>query len=175
MLQGGSGSNIVQVGKREGDAVGRCSPNASGSLRRQIALFGTGAWGPQFAGTGPYRELVDRPVADLERRRPARQAGRRRQDGQQAPAVACRRTRRSSRRRSRGTSPTFASAQSIALGLNGRIAAVSHTYGTAGKLRFSLLASDKAFRAGKNDARIFLVTGPKASPELHELQVAYSS
>jgi len=52
-----------------------------------------------------------------------------------------------------------------------RIAAVSHSYGTGGKLRFALLAGDDSFRTGKNDVRMFVVTGATAKPRLQELQV----
>jgi hypothetical protein len=62
----------------------------------------------------------------------------------------------------------------IALALNGRIAAVSHTYGTGGKLRFSLMALDTAFRAGANHARVFLVSGATTEPRLRELRVTLS-
>jgi hypothetical protein len=73
-----------------------------------------------------------------------------------------------------GYLPHLQYGQSIALALNGRIAAVSHTYGTGGKLRFSLLASDSAFRQGSNDARIFLVSGSSAHPVLREVHVTLS-
>ena len=63
----------------------------------------------------------------------------------------------------------------VALALNGRIAAVSHTYESGGKLRFSLLASDTAFRAGRNAARMFVVSGATANPQLRELRVKLSS
>ena len=63
----------------------------------------------------------------------------------------------------------------IALALNGRIAAVSHTYESGGKLRFSMLASDTAFRAGRNVARMFVVSGATANPQLRELRVKLSS
>jgi len=74
-----------------------------------------------------------------------------------------------------GYLPHLRYGSSIALALNGKIAAVSHTFGTGGKLRFSLLASDTAFHAGTNDARMFLVSGATANPELRELRVTLSS
>jgi hypothetical protein len=63
----------------------------------------------------------------------------------------------------------------LALALNGRIAAVAPTYESGGKVRFSFLPSDSAFRAGRNVVRMFMVSGPVASPELRELRVTLSS
>ena len=173
ILQDGGGSNVVQVGSVKA-TLSDLLAQRKRKLQQQIALFGTGTWGPQFAGTGPYRDLVGRPVAgldvvdQLDKQAVVDKTGSRllRALPQNSPLIPSPLT---------GYLPHLRVGESIALGLNGRIAAVSHTYGTAGKLRFSLLASDKAFRAGKNDARIFLVTGPKTHPELHELRVADSS
>ena len=74
-----------------------------------------------------------------------------------------------------GTLPHLRVGQWLALALNGRIAAVSHTYGTGGKLRFALLAGDASFRAGANDVRMFVVTGATSKPRLRELHVSLSS
>ena len=63
----------------------------------------------------------------------------------------------------------------VALALDGKVEAVSHTYGTWGKLRFSLLPSDRAFRSGRNAVRMFLVSGPVKKPRLEELAVSLSS
>jgi hypothetical protein len=70
-----------------------------------------------------------------------------------------------------GYLPHLRVGQWLALALNGRIAAVSHSYGTGGKLRFALLAGDDSFRTGTNDVRMFVVTGATAKPRLQELQV----
>ncbi len=144
------------------------------SLTRQLALFGSGTWGRQFAGTGPYRTLVGRSAPDLnvvqklDKQAVVDKTGSKllRSLPENSALVPSPLT---------GYLPHLRYGQSIALALNGRIAAVSHTYGTGGKLRFSLLASDSAFRAGENDARIFLVSGPTANPGLRELRVTLSS
>jgi hypothetical protein len=143
------------------------------SLARQIALFGSGTWDGRFAGTGRFRTLVGRPVAAL------RVAGT--LDGEASVDGIGSKLLRSLPKRS----PLFPSPLSgylsqsgnggwVALALNGRIAAVSHTYKALGKLRFSLLASDKAFHAGRNVARIFVVSGATANPQLRELRVRLS-
>jgi hypothetical protein len=38
-----------------------------------------------------------------------------------------------------------------------------------------MLAADTSFRAGKNDARMFLLSGASANPRLRELRVTLSS
>src|SRR5262249_21285166 len=73
-----------------------------------------------------------------------------------------------------GMLPHLRVGQWIALALNGRIAATTHTYGTGGKLRFSELPADSAFRTGSNDVQMFVVTGPAKKPKLQELQVELS-
>jgi hypothetical protein len=144
------------------------------SLARQLGLFGSGTWNGRFAGTGRFRTLVGRPVAAL------RVAETR--DGEALVDGIGSKLLRSLPKRS----PFFPSPLSgyfrqlgnggwVALALNGRIAAVSHTYEAGGKLRFSLLASDRAFRAGRNVARMFVVSGATANPELLELRVKLSS
>jgi hypothetical protein len=173
VLKGGSGSDVVQL-----ESVKASLPDALAqrkrSLRRQIGLFGTGTWGPGFAGTGRFRGLVDRPVlalhivGKLDKEAVVDKTGSRllRTLPNGSPLIPSPLT---------GYLPHLRYGSWIALALNGRIVAVSHTYGIAGKLRFSLLASDKAFRAGQNDARIFLVSGATANPQLRELRVTLSS
>ena len=143
------------------------------SLARQIAHFGSGTWDGRFAGTGRFRALVGRPVAALR----VVEAP----DGEAFVDGIGSKLLRSLPKRS----PLFPSPLSgyfrrvgnggwVALALNGRIAAVSHTYESGGKLRFSLLASDTAFRAGRNATRMFVVSGATANPQLRELRVNLS-
>ena len=164
---------LVHVGK-----VTAPYPNVLGqrrrSLARQQAFFGSGAWDGRFAGTGRFRGLVGRPVADL------RVVAKLDKD-----AVVDKIGSRLLRALPNGSPlvpspvagylPHLRYGQWIALALNGRIAAVSHSYGTGGKLRFSLLASDKAFRAGRNDVRVFTVSGATAKPQLREFHVTLAS
>jgi len=144
------------------------------ALARQIALFGTGTWGPKLAGTGRFRALVGRPVSAL----PSTE----KLDKEAVVDATGSKLLRSLPKRSplvpspvMGYLPHLRYGSWIALALNGRIAAVSHTYGTGGKLRFSLPALDTAFRAGTNSARVFLVSGAATSPQLRELRVTLSS
>jgi hypothetical protein len=144
------------------------------SLERQLELFGSGSWGPRLAATGPYWRLVGRPVGSLhvvaQLQKPAKidSVGSKllRSLPKGSPLVPS---------PVEGSLPGLHRGGPIALALNGRIAAVSETYESANKLRFSLLASDSAFRAGRNAVRMFLVSGPVASPKLRELSVTLSS
>jgi hypothetical protein len=172
-LKGGSGSNVVQL-----ESVKASLPEALAqrkrSLERQIKLFGTGTWGPQFAGTGRFRALVGRPVSELQAVHKL--------DNEAVVDVTGSKLLRALPKGLplvpsplAGYLPHLRYGSWIALALNGRIAAVSHTYGAGGKLRFSLLASDSDFRAGKNSARIFLLSGATANPQFRELRVTLSS
>ena len=144
------------------------------SLARQLRLVGSGTWGGRFAGTGRFRALVGRPVSALR-------VGRK-LDGEAVVDRVGSKLLRSLRKRSplfpsplAGYLSQLESGGWVALALNGRIAAVSRTYTFLGKPRFSMLASSTSFRAGRNEARMFVVSGPTANPELRELRVKLSS
>ncbi len=164
---------LVQVGKVTAPYAAALAQRER-SLARQISLFGSGAWGPRLAGTGRFRGLVGRPMSGLKVSEKL--------DKQAVVDVTGSKLLRSLPHGSplvpsplMGYLPHLRYGSWIALALNDRVAAVSHTYGTGGKLRFSLLASDSAFRAGQNDARVFLVSGATAHPRLRELRVTLSS
>jgi Sulfatase len=169
MLSGTPDHPDVRVGKIKAPYASALAQRKR-RLRQQIALFGTGSWGPQFAGTGRFRGLVGRPVSTLNVTRQL--------DHQAVVDKVGSRLLRNLPKRSPlvpspvvGYLPHLRVGQWLALALNGRIAAVSHSYGTGGKLRFALLAGDDSFRTGKNDVRMFVVTGATAKPRLQELQV----
>ena len=173
VLQGGSGGNVVQL-----EDVQAPLPDALAQrkqvLARQLRLFGTGAWGPKLAGTGRFRGLVGEPVTQLNVAEKL--------DKQAIVDKVGSKLLRSMPRNSllvpsplTGYLPHSRYGSWIALALNGKIAAVSHTYGSGGKLRFSLLPSDKDFRAGRNRARVFALSGATSQPKLHEFRVTLSS
>ena len=59
--------------------------------------------------------------------------------------------------------------------MNGTIQAVATAYQEPeDPVRFTALTSEKAFRDGANEIRMFLVGGTPAKPELRELTVSYS-
>ena len=172
VLTGGSGTGTVQLENVRASLADALAQRRR-RLARQIALFGTGAWGPRLAGTGPYRELVGQPVSTLgvvrkiDNEAVVDKTGSKllRSLPKALPLVPSPLL---------GYLPHLRYGSSIALALNGRVAAVSHTFGTAGKLRFSLLPLDSAFRPGHNDARIFLLSGQQARPTVRELRVTLS-
>jgi hypothetical protein len=143
------------------------------SLARQLRLFGSGAWGPQFAGTGPYRGLVGASVSTLAVAPSAGAAAR-------VDAVGAKLLRSFPRRPSLVPSPVAGTLTGvpkgapIALALNGRIAAVSVAYRNpgGGPVRFSALAPEDAFRAGRNAVRVFVVSGDPAQPRLAAIRTA---
>jgi hypothetical protein len=138
------------------------------AVARQVALFGTGDW--EIFDIGPYGDLVGRPVSEL--------ALRGRADGEAVvDAVGSRLVRSLPSRSGAVPSPLagtlsggVAKGDSVAVALNGRIAAVCRAYqGADGVTRFSALAPESAFRPGRNEPRFFLVEGAPGSPALHEL------
>ena len=144
------------------------------SFERQLRLFGSGSWGPRMAATGRYWPLVGRPIGTFSLGSPV-----------EAKAVIDAigsKLLRSLPRNSplapsplSGNFPGLAKGGMLALALNGRIAAVAPTYHSKGKERFALLPADSAFRTGRNDVRLFFVSGPVAAPTLRELHVTLSA
>jgi hypothetical protein len=144
------------------------------SLARQLTLFGSGTWGPRLSATGPYWELVGRPVSELR-------------VAASVPATASvdvlgSRLLRALPRRMQlvpsplaGTISGLRAGVTLAFVLNGRVAAVTQAYrDRGGGLRFSALAPDSAFRPGRNTLRAFVVSGPVSVPELREVRVVLS-
>jgi hypothetical protein len=168
-LQGGPGSAVVDVaGVREPYAATLAQRRVS--LARQLSLFGSGDWGPQFAGTGPYRKLVGTGVSTL---RVASEPG----ASAHLDALGTRLVRRFPRNSAlvpsplAGTLDGVKNGQAVALAVNGRIAAVSVAYRNpgGGPVRFSELAAESAFHTGRNVVRLYVVTGDPASPRLEAL------
>jgi Sulfatase len=168
-LSSGPGSSRVRVGKFE------TSFQAAQGLRRQarqhkLALFGSGSWGPELAGTGRYRGLVGRPLGSLQFTGSVSASA-------TIDAVGSKLVRAFPKRSQLIPSPLTGQVSglhpgdAIALALNGRIAAVSLVYRGP---RFSTLVSESAFRPGRNSVRAFLVTGSASTPQLRELRVALS-
>jgi hypothetical protein len=172
MLSGHPDHPDVHVGKITAPYASALAQRAT-RLREQIALFGSGTWGPQFAGTGPYVGLIGKPVSSLNVTGQLDSqavvdkvgSGLLRNLPKGSPLVPSPLV---------GVLPHLRVGQWIGLALNGRFAAVAHSYGTGGKLRFTVLPADGAFRAGQNDVRMFVVTGSAKKPKLQELHVVLS-
>jgi hypothetical protein len=144
------------------------------SLARQLGLFGSGTWGPELAGTGPYRGLVGAAVKTL---RVSPGSGSATVDALGSKLVrAFPRGSPSVPSPLAGTLSGVPLRAHVALALNGRIQAVSVDYRNpqGGPVRFSELAGETAFRPGRNSVQLFVVTGPASAPALRELQVRLS-
>jgi hypothetical protein len=174
-LAGGAGSPVVNVaGVKEPYTAALAQRRRS--LARQLSLFGTGAWGPQLAGTGPYRRLVGTSVSSLAAATDAAASAK-------VDAVGSKLLRRYPRNSALVPSPLAGTlsgvtvGQQIALALNGRIAAVSVAYRNpgGGPVRFSELAGESAFRTGRNAVRIYLVSGSPSAPRLEALRTTLAS
>ena len=171
-LADGTGSSVVDVaGVRESYAAALAQRRAS--LARQLSLFGSGDWGPQFSATGPYRRLVGTPVSTLTVASDPAVTGRLDRVGS---TLVGRFPRRSALVPSplAGTLAGVQVGQPVALAVNGRIAAVSVAYRNpgGGPVRFSELAAESAFRTGRNAVRLYLVTGSPGSPRLEAVRTA---
>jgi sulfatase-like protein len=143
------------------------------SLARELRLFGSGSWGPRLAATGRYWPLVGQPVSAFSLGSPL--------DVKAVVDVVGSKLVRDMPRNSplapsplSGNFPGLAKGGMLALALNGRIAAIAPTYHSKGKERFALLPYDTAFKPGRNDVRLFFVSGPVSSPTLRELRVKLS-
>ena len=169
-LSSGPGSSRVRVGKFE-TSFQAAQALRQKSLQRKVALFGSGSWGPELAGTGRYRGLVGKPLASLHVT-----------DSVSASAtidgVGSKLVRAFPRRSQLIPSPLTGpvsglhAGDTIAVALNGQVAAVSAVYRGP---RFSALVAESAFRPGRNAVRAFLVTGSASAPRLRELRVRLSS
>jgi len=169
MLEGGAGSSVVDVaGVREPYTVALAQRRSS--LARQLSLFGSGDWGAEFAGTGPYRGLVGTAVSGLHVASETAASA-------HLDALGSKLVRRFPRNSPLVPSPlagTLAGVkvgQAVAVAVNGRIAAVSVAYRNpgGGPVRFSGLVGENAFRPGRNTVRVYVVTGDPASPRLDAL------
>jgi hypothetical protein len=140
------------------------------ALERKLRLFGSGSWGPQLSGTGPYRGLVGRPLGSVELA--GTTAG-----SATVDAIGSRLLRKLPKASPlvpsplSGTISRLRPGQALAFALNGQIAAVTQVYRGS---RFSALAAESAFRPGRNSLRAFLVTGRTSAPQLHELRMSFS-
>jgi hypothetical protein len=173
-LGGGAGSRTVRV---ENVSAGYETTLAQrrASLARQVALFGSGTWGPRFYRTGAYGSLVGKPVETLLL------GGR--VAGEVTVDAVGGRLLRALPEASRlipspldGTVSRLRPGATLAFALNGSVAGVTRVYRdpAGGVLRFSALVPESAFRPGRNALRAFVVEGSRARPPLREVAVSLS-
>jgi hypothetical protein len=161
---------VVTVSKPYEEALAQ----RDADLARQIALFGSGEWGPAFFGLGPYEGLLGENVSALTTT--GGKVGTATVDKvgsrllRDLPANA-----RAVPSPLEATLADVAKGAQLALSVNGMIAAVAQTYQDAtGPVRVSFLVPEDAFRTGENEVRVFAVNGPAANPILVSLQTSLS-
>jgi hypothetical protein len=172
-LSGGRGSRVDVHGVTAPYPVALAQRR--NSLARQLAMFGSGGWGPAFFGTGPYRRLVGASLGSLSIAP---------EEGASATVdgVGSKLLRAFPKGSELVPSPLTGTlarvpvGAQLAFGLGGRIAAVSVAYRNpvGGPVRFSAPVGEAAFRPGRNTLRAFVVSGPVSAPELREVRVALS-
>jgi hypothetical protein len=137
------------------------------TVRRKLALFGEG-WEGVYHGLGPHPELVGVSSSALRHTGATKDApGRVRFDklsdvdhvdpaGSPVPALL------------QGTiAQTRAPAGlSLAIEVNGRVAAVTRAYELAGKTRFIALVRPRFYRRGRNSVGVFTIRDRRGQPEL---------
>jgi hypothetical protein len=148
----------VDVHEREGgEVVGRSSAVHVAkytTLARQLALFGSGSWAKVY-DVGPHRELLGRRVSAL----PVR-AGRGSVsiDGASLFRSVDPRSALSPGHVTGGVSGVHGTVD-LAVAVNGKIAAVTHTVEVEGETHFGAFVPDTAFRPGANSVEVYAVRG----------------
>jgi hypothetical protein len=158
-----STSEFERVGLHSGELARRFRA----VLWKQFALFGTGSTRPGLLwAVGPHRNLVGRPLASV----PA---------GASLPAAvrydrpeeleAWTPAARWSPSHVSGAIDGLPAGRDLAVAVNGSIRAVARTYDFLGRIRFSAMVPEAAFRAGYNDVSVLAVEGTGGGIRLRRL------
>jgi Sulfatase len=148
----------VEVREREGGEI--VAPAASvrtgkyATLTRQLALFGSGAWRKVY-DVGPHRELLGRAVSSL---RSVAGSATVSIDGESLFGAVDLRSALSPGHVT-GRISGAKSRLDLAIAVDGRIAAVTHTFEVDGETHFGAFAPDAAFHQGANSVRVYAVRG----------------
>jgi hypothetical protein len=169
-LSGGRGSAVVDVAGVKASYTAALAQRRR-ALARKLSLLGSGPWSLLLAGTGQYRRLVGSSVSSLAAVPDAGASAK-------IDAIGSKLLRSYPRHSAlvpsplAGTLSGVAAGQEVALGLNGRIAAVSVAFRNpgGGPVRFSELAGETAFRTGRNAVRLYVVTGGRSGPRLQAVR-----
>ena len=172
-LSAGPGSPTVRVGTFTAPFA-QAQALRQKALERKVQLFGTGSWAQRLSATGPYWELVGRPLSDEQVTGSVGATA-------SVDSLGSKLLRALPRRMQlvpsplTGTISGLSAGTTLAFALNGKVAAVTQVYrDLGGGLHFSALAPDSTFRPGRNRVRAFVVSGPVSAPELRELRVKLS-
>ena len=165
------GNRLNTIGGRYSFSVRELERRRRVTVRRKVALFGSGGGREpkRLFEIGPYRALVGRELADLDRLpgRPTTdidQAAQLRRVNAKTGFVPAELTGTLPRGRPGGGRP-------VAIAVNGRIAAVGRTFSLAGSRAesFAVIVPDWALRRGANDVRAFEVVPRAGEPALRPL------
>jgi hypothetical protein len=152
----------VDVREREGGQVTgsarRVHAAKYATLRRQLALFGSGSWAGVYA-VGPHRELLGRAAPA---RAPLSKASVSIDGGSLFRHVDL----RSQLSPGHITGVVSMGRLDLAVAVNGRIAAVTSTFDVDGDQHFSAFVPDSDFRDGANRVEVYAVRGGRLE-QLH--------
>lgn len=145
-------------------------PRQQAAVRRRVELFGVGSWERLFA-VGPHRELLGRPVNGLSVVGASGDAATIDHDvtrsllasmDAELPFVP-------SPLQGRVEGDGARTGRTLAVAVNGRIAALATIYRARGGAHYSALPPESAFRSGRNVVEFFWVDGPAGSERLTQL------
>jgi hypothetical protein len=133
------------------------------AIARKIELVGTGDWDSLFASAA-YRPLLGQPVATL----PVTGSSDRAEITDEATRTLLERYDPAlpfvpSPLPGRISGDGARVGRTLAVAVNGRIAAVATTYGVYDSTRFSALAPESAFRRGRNEVEVHWLEGADAA------------
>jgi Sulfatase len=167
LLAAGSGDGEVAVGTSAGEVVegelDELVELRDEALARQVGLFGDEDDSPGLFGIGPRPELLGRPVDDL------------------AAAAAGGPTFESYGTSDYDPASPFApvrvygrihgapTGEDIAIAVNGRIVAVTRSFGHDGQTLVSAVTPQDAYKPGANTVRLYVATGSGDDTVLEEL------
>ena len=123
------------------------------SIRRKLALFGTGTGLAGLYGLGPDRDLMGRAVAGL----PVDRASAGATLGDAAEFGTVDPNSRFVPAWVRGTVPN--GVERVMIAVNGRVRGTGLTYSDGGTTRFSVMVAEDVFREGKNRMEVLGASG----------------
>jgi Sulfatase len=160
------GDRQVVVRGAKGSSVAKTSVETErgrdATLRRQLALFGSGTWSRVYA-IGPHRNLLGRSVGSL---RVVSGSAHVSVDGQGLLAAVDLRSLLSPSHVTGSVSGAPAGTD-LAIAIDGRIAAMTQTFATDGSVHFAAFVPETAFRQGANELVVYIVRGGGLLERLH--------
>jgi hypothetical protein len=141
------------------------------SIRRKAELFGAGSWERLFA-LGPHRELLGRPVTALPVYAESADRATIDHEGTRRLLASMEAGLRfvPSPLQGHVEGDSARIGRTLAVAVNGTIAAFATIYRASGEERFSALAPESAFHIGRNEVEFFWVDGLPGAERLTRLE-----